>query len=289
MKKKRGNGFTLAELLVVVAIIGVLVAVSIPIFTGQLEKARIATDKANVRAAKVAAVAEYLNSGATGETVYFYDAADGVVKSSIGGIKGYGKSTSDDTDADGVPVTGSKANLVKVVVTDASGASYEASWVAGDGSSTGDHTSGDNDEFGDGSGGDGSDSSGTSGGSGSVNQALIDSAKIFDSSVAQNVQIGEIYTYNNNIYISLSTATLNAGGTPEHGSWYEYAFVQPTATVYTSKDSDGAGVIRKIINYGDLYSADDGSLYICKGNSDGGLPIPTQTAGNWVKILQDKE
>ena len=42
MKKKKG--FTLAELLVVVAIIGVLVAVSIPIFSKQLEKSRIATD-----------------------------------------------------------------------------------------------------------------------------------------------------------------------------------------------------------------------------------------------------
>ena len=47
---KRGkNGFTLAELLIVVAIIAVLTAVSIPIFTNQLEKSREATDLANVR------------------------------------------------------------------------------------------------------------------------------------------------------------------------------------------------------------------------------------------------
>ena len=37
MKKKR-KGFTLAELLIVVAIIAVLVAIGIPIFTSQLEK-----------------------------------------------------------------------------------------------------------------------------------------------------------------------------------------------------------------------------------------------------------
>lgn len=48
-KKLNKKGFTLAELLVVVAIIGVLVAISIPIFTSQLEKAREATDEANIR------------------------------------------------------------------------------------------------------------------------------------------------------------------------------------------------------------------------------------------------
>lgn len=47
--KKNKKGFTLAELLIVVAIIAVLVAISIPIFTSQLEKAREATDEANIR------------------------------------------------------------------------------------------------------------------------------------------------------------------------------------------------------------------------------------------------
>lgn len=50
-KKNNKKGFTLAELLIVVAIIAVLVAISIVIFTAQLEKAREATDLANVRAA----------------------------------------------------------------------------------------------------------------------------------------------------------------------------------------------------------------------------------------------
>ena len=48
-KKLNKKGFTLAELLVVVAIIGVLVAISIPIFTTQLEKSREAVDLANIR------------------------------------------------------------------------------------------------------------------------------------------------------------------------------------------------------------------------------------------------
>ena len=49
MKKNNNKGFTLAELLIVVAIIAVLVAIAIPIFTNQLEKAREATDIADAR------------------------------------------------------------------------------------------------------------------------------------------------------------------------------------------------------------------------------------------------
>ena len=57
MKKKR-KGFTLAELLIVVAIIAVLVAIGIPIFTSQLEKSREATDAANIRVQYARVMAE---------------------------------------------------------------------------------------------------------------------------------------------------------------------------------------------------------------------------------------
>ena len=74
-KKVRGNkkGFTLAELLVVVAIVGILVAISIPVFTSQLAKARKATNQANMRAAKAAAVAQYLTDNKDGKEAVYYD------------------------------------------------------------------------------------------------------------------------------------------------------------------------------------------------------------------------
>ena len=62
MKEKQNKkGFTLAELLIVVAIIGVLVAISIPIFSKQLEKARDATTLANLRNVYAEVQTEYMD------------------------------------------------------------------------------------------------------------------------------------------------------------------------------------------------------------------------------------
>lgn len=61
VNKNNRKGFTLAELLIVVAIIAVLVSVSIPIFHAQLRKARLASNQANGRAAFSAAEAAYLD------------------------------------------------------------------------------------------------------------------------------------------------------------------------------------------------------------------------------------
>ena len=64
MNKMNKKGFTLAELLIVVAIIAVLVAIAIPVFTTQLERSREATDLSNIRAAYAEAVSDYLANGA---------------------------------------------------------------------------------------------------------------------------------------------------------------------------------------------------------------------------------
>ena len=60
MKKMNNKGFTLMEVLIVVAIIAVLIAIAIPVFTGQLEKARDAVSVANLRSAYAEAQVTYL-------------------------------------------------------------------------------------------------------------------------------------------------------------------------------------------------------------------------------------
>lgn len=70
MKKlKNSKGFTLMEMLIVVAIIAVLIAIAITTFTNQLEKAREATDLANLRGAYAQVMAAALTNSDDDTTI----------------------------------------------------------------------------------------------------------------------------------------------------------------------------------------------------------------------------
>ena len=129
---KKEDGFTLAELLIVVAIIAVLVAVSIPIFTSQLEKSRESTDMANLRAAKAAAVSAYLTDETVGSKTLgssqnaavevFYDASAGKLVDSAPankygkGTSATGSTTSSDAGLSYTPSTEASGKVIKVTV-----------------------------------------------------------------------------------------------------------------------------------------------------------------------------
>ena len=72
---KRREGFTLVELLIVVVIIGILVSISIPIFTAQMHKAKVAADWANLRAYYAEIQADYMSTQKQNPKVKVIDVA----------------------------------------------------------------------------------------------------------------------------------------------------------------------------------------------------------------------
>lgn len=83
--KEHRKGFTLAELLIVVAIVAVLVAIAIPVFTSQLHNARVAADVANVRAYYAELQSDYI---ATGQKQSFVSEIDFVFPTEIKHLDG---------------------------------------------------------------------------------------------------------------------------------------------------------------------------------------------------------
>ena len=98
--KERREGFTMAELLIVVAIIAVLVAIAIPVFNGQLEKSRDAVSVSNIRAA-------YAESQ-TAVLTYTADVTTGDVQ--ISATSTSGTATGYIVDVDGVATKGTVAS-----------------------------------------------------------------------------------------------------------------------------------------------------------------------------------
>ena len=123
-KIKNTKGFTLMEMLIVVAIIAVLVAIAIPTFTTSLNKARVATDEANIRSGYASVMAEILTNqygenGATAATTYVLQ-KDGSVKPKAA------------TGTTGTPYTCfGDSSKVFTAVPQIAGITVSAQWTAG--------------------------------------------------------------------------------------------------------------------------------------------------------------
>ncbi len=103
--KKNEKGFTLMEMLIVVAIIAVLVAIAIPTFNASLNKARIAADEANIRAGYASTLAAVLTENfdveqaADATATYFLKADGNVVKVDAAPTDAYACKATNDTAA----------------------------------------------------------------------------------------------------------------------------------------------------------------------------------------------
>ncbi len=98
MKKLLRNkkGFTLMEMLIVVAIIVILVAISVPTFSSSLDSAKSAADDANYRAAKAAAVVYAVDNEIA--TDMYYSIEKGEFIELTGTPEAYGQSSAHKGD-----------------------------------------------------------------------------------------------------------------------------------------------------------------------------------------------
>lgn len=289
---RKDKGFTLAELLIVVAIIGVLVAIAIPIFTGQLEKSREAVDAANIRSQYAEVISDALLDG-----------------TSVNGKEKYGavrlKQKKDNwqntelatnlhsvyAQVIGTPVANGTAwveyndSKVQAILHYEGGTGNTTGGTTGGSGSSGGNTSG----SGTGStGGETTGGSSESTGTGSVLDDLKAGAGTWPvPGETGSIQAGHAYTLpDGSVYISTNTASYNnynKAHYPTEPKW-GWIGVRPSGTIISSdKVKDGKLTVQ--VNYGDIFQNPDGNLYIWKVNENPwGAPV---SDGNWVKIVTE--
>ena len=121
MKKMNKKGFTLIEMLVVIAIIAVLVSIVIPVVGSATEKAKEAADVANIRSAVAEITTTALADGGTPtKTVPMTQKTAGFVTeelTTIGGIAGNATTSGTDCYAIAQATKGSSVKLTWVEAT----------------------------------------------------------------------------------------------------------------------------------------------------------------------------
>lgn len=314
--KKNNKGFTLAELLIVVAIIAVLVAIFIPIFTSQLEKAREATDAANIRSQYAEVMSEAITSGGdvSGKSLYgavqLKQKKDGWqtsnLKENLEGM--YAKVKGGGPKAGGTAWVEYISSSESVILHYEGGSSSGSSSDSGSGSGGTDSgsTSG-----GGSSGGSGDNTGGSTSGGGTLieggdsDTTSTDPADAYQNveklakewpakgSSAVSVKRGEIYIHNNVLYISASTRIWDI-----NDKWYTTPNSQSGDFVrINTKKAQTVADLKKPymgsdkeeltnLSIGDLYQDTNNNYYVYKGGSPNNA-LPSPSDGNWIFVLKE--
>lgn len=303
MKKRSREGFTLGELLVVVAIISVLVSLTIPSYTKNLEKAKEEQDIGDMKNA-YALFESYTISKkkkltyATGK--YFYYVEDEITD--VPPTTGQGKGTSKDGGADSYTScsdytysnTTDYTNKAIVCWYNTSTKTVHVHWEE-----IGSLPSGGGDTGGDDSKTDPTPTpvnptpTPTEDTSGSTGTCAIGDKKATctklparDDSSDDKYQLilGNLYLYNNVTYVIVGTHNdpyyyLKWGPNPDDPS-YSWLYMTPSGrTIYPTQANEQGGITVEL-KAGDLY-IDNGVTYIRTVSSWGSIPSKDS---NWVKI-----
>ena len=280
MKRKDRKGFTLAELLVVVAIIAVLVAIAIPIFTSQLEKSREATDAANIRSqyAEVMTDAITNSNGDVNANHDKYAAIDLKQTKNDWQSTELGTNLNSLFGTDHIIGDGPNKGGIAWVSYDAKDNCAVLHYEGGKGSSDSGNTGGESNNAGSGTGTGGKTDTPQFTGKG------IDWDTDIKPLNSYTIEVGKVYSWNGNIYIGARTDTYDKQDmsvkNPDIYSTY-YSLCKYTGKTYdishfTNWDSPCTrGDICK--NGDDYYIFNDG------GNASWG-PLNSQDANRWIKI-----
>lgn len=295
------KGFTLAELLIVVAIIAVLVAIGIPIFTSQLEKSREAVDLSDVRSA----YAEVMMAALTGDTgaTYTKDGSKLYLSSgdyqitvqplkqkqdgwqtktplNIGGVS----SEAGQPYWIGVPAASGYCKITYHVEEDYVSFEWSGSADSGNGNLNPDN-SGNNGNAGNNGNGETNDKPSTPNNWTDLNLNVRE----YPSSGYIDLEPGQVYIENGQLYVityKFPDADVNwvAPGKPNN----EYIFAKYSGAIYTEADEyDKVNHCIANLKPGDIYKASDGSLYISKiYSTNETTPAKEVDPSKWQKINQ---
>ena len=272
-ENRANRGFTLAELLIVVAIIAVLVSICVPVFSTHLERSREATDLANVRSAYAEVITAALVGDTTDEnyldgtwsiTVELEQTQDGWQSSTPIRIGGVTSGDDGGSNAEGTWIGLPKAKGTCVVSCDREEKLiFLWSGEAGGGGSS-----------------EGGDSSPTITGTPYPEQGA-------DAEIIK----GHVYTYAGKRYVCLSSQAFSqyyyVSPSDENASWMMVEW-SDDATVYTSSDLiTSAGNQLSNLKRGDIFRYDDGTTYIRAYDASWGQePLLDTSGSNWVRIEQ---